>query len=70
MKLIVNGCETDSGAAHLLALWREFAADLNPASPAGYAIAVNRVIVKAEEWALTQLCPGDRVEILRARSGG
>ena len=39
MKLIVNGCETESEAAHLLALWREWTADLNPPRLAGYAIA-------------------------------
>lgn len=70
MKLIVNGCETESEAAHLLALWREWTADLNPPRLAGYAIAVNLTVVKAEDWARTELRSGDRVEIIRARSGG
>ncbi len=36
----------------------------------GVAVAVNEAVVPRGEWPGTRLCPGDRVEVLRAAQGG
>ncbi|MDQ7029284.1 MAG: sulfur carrier protein ThiS [Ardenticatenia bacterium] len=42
---------------------------LDPQRP-GIAVAVNDAIVPRDMWAASTLCPGDRVEIVRAVAGG
>lgn len=42
---------------------------LNPAQ-AGFAVAVNRQLVRRTEWPTTTVQPGDAVEIVHARQGG
>lgn len=70
MKLIVNGQDRDSSAATLDALWREETAEMDLPGPQGFAIALNGKVVRRGEWARTELCDDDQVEIIRAFSGG
>jgi sulfur carrier protein len=70
MKLIVNGCDHDSAAEDLLALWQERTAELDLPGPQGFAIALNGMVVKQSQWQVTRLASGDRVEIIRAFQGG
>lgn len=70
MTIVLNGQEAESEAENLLVLWREWTVELNPTGFAGYATALNRIVIRADAWAQTRLQSGDRVEILRARSGG
>ncbi len=37
---------------------------------AGIAVAVNATVVPRSAWAITELRPGDRVEVLTAAPGG
>ena len=45
-------------------------AQLDLPDPKGFAIALNGEVVRRDAWAATALNDGDRVEIIRAMSGG
>ncbi|MBO0751102.1 MAG: sulfur carrier protein ThiS [Bradyrhizobiaceae bacterium] len=70
MKLTVNGQQRECDAANLTDLWRSETADLDVASPRGFAISLNGIVVRRTEWPTTQLRDGDAVEIIRGMSGG
>jgi sulfur carrier protein len=70
MILIVNGKRRESAAANLVELWREEAEHRNIESPTGYAMALNRKVVRKDKWQSSTLADGDRVEIIRAMQGG
>ena len=70
MRLNVNGEERDCAAGDLAALWRAETADLELASPKGFAVALNGAVIRRDAWATTVLQDGDRVEIIRAMQGG
>lgn len=42
----------------------------DPSAPVGVAAAVNDRVVPRSAWATTELCAGDRVEIVTAVQGG
>lgn len=64
MRLIVNGEEFETKAAHIAALVAEL-------DHHGYvAVAVNEEIVSRKNWAATALNEGDAVEIITPRQGG
>jgi sulfur carrier protein len=70
MKLIINGRERDCNARNLADLWQAETEDLDVPGPQGFAMALNGVIVRQGDWAATSLTEGDKVEIIRAMSGG
>jgi sulfur carrier protein len=51
-------------------LWRAETAELELATPKGFAIALNGAVVPRAAWAATALNDGDRIEIIRAMQGG
>jgi sulfur carrier protein len=64
MRLIVNGEEMETKAAHVQALVAELDHE-------GYvAVALNEEIVSRRDWAATALNDGDAVEIITPRQGG
>ena len=70
VKLTVNGLPHESDAATLAELWQRETEGLDAASPRGFAISLNGVVVRRAAWAATRLADGDTVEIIRAMSGG
>jgi sulfur carrier protein len=70
MKLTVNGQPRQCDAANLADLWHSETADLDVASPRGFAISLNGTVVRRTAWPTTQLRDGDAVEIIRGMSGG
>ncbi|HEY6994543.1 MAG TPA: sulfur carrier protein ThiS [Xanthobacteraceae bacterium] len=63
----VNGQDEPLASATLSALLEEKALDTDQR---GIAVAVNGAVVPRAAWPHTHLCPGDSVEIVRARQGG
>ena len=70
MILTVNGKQRETAAATLAELWREETEHLNLESAKGYAIALNRTVVRKDKWQSATLAEGDCVEIIRAMQGG
>jgi len=70
MRLNINGEERDCACADLADLWRRETAELELATPKGFAIALNGAVVPRAAWAATALSDGDRIEIIRAMQGG
>ena len=70
MKLIVNGAPRESASAELAALFEEERREREIETTRGFAIALNGAVVRRDQWAATRLSPDDRVEIVRAFSGG
>ena len=70
MKLTVNGEPRECDAANLADLWRSETADVDVASPRGFAISLNGIVVRRTSWPTTPLHDGDAVEIIRGMSGG
>jgi sulfur carrier protein len=68
--LTVNGLPRESDAATLAELWQRETEGLEAASPRGFAISLNGVVVRRAAWPATRLADGDTVEIIRAMSGG
>jgi sulfur carrier protein len=64
--LVLNGSTADVEPGSTVAM---LVATLAPEAR-GVAVAVNEAVVPRGEWTDTQLCPGDRVEVLRAAQGG
>jgi sulfur carrier protein len=63
----VNGESEPLAAATLEALLTEKAVDTEQR---GIAVALNGAVVPRAAWPKTPLCPGDSIEIVRARQGG
>jgi sulfur carrier protein len=63
----VNGESETLVATTLAALLAEKAVDT---AQRGIAVALNGAVVPRAAWPKTQLCPGDSIEIVRARQGG
>jgi sulfur carrier protein len=64
--LVLNGSAADVEMGSTVAtLVATFAPETR-----GVAVAVNEAVVPRGEWPHTQLCSGDRVEVLRAAQGG
>jgi sulfur carrier protein len=70
MKLTVNGQPREYDVANLADLWLSETADLDVASPRGFAISLNGIVVRRTSWPTTPLHDGDAVEIIRGMSGG
>ena len=70
MKLLINGQPRESASINLVELWREETRELLVESPKGYAMALNGALVRKDQWSVTTLNEGDRVEIVRAMQGG
>jgi sulfur carrier protein len=70
VKLKVNGKETETSAATIMALWQEETADLELESNKGYAISLNGKVVRKAQWDTTPVSENDQVEIVRAMQGG
>ena len=70
MRLTVNGEARDTEARTLAALWGAETEHLAPPSRHGFAIALNGEVVRATRWDETPVNEGDRVELIRAVSGG
>jgi len=70
MRVTINGKERDCEATDLADLWRKETADLNIGEPRGFAISLNGVVVRRDNWITTTVRDGDAVEIVRAVSGG
>jgi sulfur carrier protein len=70
MKLTVNGEPRHCAAKTLAELWRSETADLEISEPRGFAISLNGTVVRRVAWPTTAVREGDRVEIIRAMSGG
>lgn len=65
-QVLVNGTQRTLAAASSLA---DLVAELAPGAR-GVAVAVNGAVVPRSEWVRTELCTGDRVEVLVASQGG
>jgi sulfur carrier protein len=70
MKLVVNGVERETACATLAQLWDEERRAREVETQRGFAIALNGAVVRRDKWEATSLGQGDRVEIVRAFSGG
>jgi sulfur carrier protein len=70
MRLNINGEVRDCACTDLADLWRAETAELELATPKGFAIALNGAVVPRAAWAATALNDGDRIEIIRAMQGG
>jgi sulfur carrier protein len=70
MRLVVNGMERETASANLGQLWEEERRARNIETPRGFAIALNGAVVRRDKWEATALGGGDRIEIVRAFSGG
>jgi len=65
--LSLNGEAHRTAAATVAELLRELAV---PPEAKGIALAVNDAVVPRRRWAETALAAGDRIELIRAMSGG
>jgi sulfur carrier protein len=65
--ITINGESEPLAAATLAVLLADKAVDTGQK---GIAVALNGAVVPRAAWAQTNLKPGDRVEIVRARQGG
>jgi sulfur carrier protein len=65
--ITINGESEPLAAATLAALLADKAVDTEQK---GIAVALNGAVVPRAAWPQTNLKPGDRVEIVRARQGG
>jgi sulfur carrier protein len=70
MRITINGEKRNCEATDLADLWRKETADLDVAEPHGFAISLNGVVVRRDNWTTTDVRDGDAIEIVRAVSGG
>jgi sulfur carrier protein len=71
MHVHVNGEPRAIGAAVTLRdIWDVEAEALGVDDPRGFAAAVNGKLVPKARWPETPVADGDRIEIIRAMSGG
>jgi sulfur carrier protein len=79
MKININGLEQDFDCADrqansqqicLQQIWEAHGREREIESARGFAIALNGRLVRRAQWPQTSIAPGDRIEIVRALSGG
>jgi sulfur carrier protein len=71
MHIHVNGETRDIGAATTLRdVWEAEAETLGVEDPRGFAAALNGKLIPKIRWTETPVSEGDRIEIIRAMSGG
>ncbi len=71
MQIEVNGeARTIEHAMSLRDLWEAEAQSLGVDDPRGFAAALNGKLVPKMRWTETPVSDGDRIEIIRAMSGG
>jgi sulfur carrier protein len=70
MKIVLNGADTEVEGATIAALWEAEQASRELDSSKGYAIALNGALVRKADWPTTAIKAHDRIEIVRAISGG
>jgi sulfur carrier protein len=74
MKININGVEQEfdcaAPQANLQQIWEAHGREREIESARGFAIALNGRLVRRAQWPATPIAPGDRIEIVRALSGG
>lgn len=72
MKININGVEQEFNdhEASLQQIWEAHGREREIESARGFAIALNGHLVLRAQWPQTPIAPGDRIEIVRALSGG
>jgi len=70
MRVTINGKERDCEPPDPDEFWRPEPAALNIGEPRGFAISLNGVVVRRDNWTTTVVRDGDAVEIVRVVSGG
>ncbi|MDF2117483.1 sulfur carrier protein ThiS [Roseiarcaceae bacterium H3SJ34-1] len=74
MKININGIEQEfdcaASRASLQQIWEAHGREREIESARGFAIALNGRLVRRAQWPQTTIAPGDRIEIVRALSGG
>jgi sulfur carrier protein len=74
MKININGVEQEFDCpdhqTSLQQIWEAHGREREIESARGFAIALNGHLVRRAQWPQTSIAPGDRIEIVRALSGG
>ncbi len=70
MKICLNGKNIQIACATLQELWDREQAEREIESSKGFAIAVNNTLVSKRDWSTTSIHVDDKIEIVRAISGG
>ena len=71
MQIEINGeARTFENAMSLCDLWEAEAQSLGVEDARGFAAALNGKLVPKTRWTETPVSDGDRIEIIRAMSGG
>jgi sulfur carrier protein len=70
MKICLNGKDIQIACATLQELWEREQAEREIDSSKGFAIAINSALVPKRDWPTTSIRAGDKIEIVRAISGG
>ena len=70
MKIHLNGKEADIDCKTIQELWNIERAEREIESSKGFAIALNGKMIRKDAWKTTVINVGDKVEVVRAMSGG
>jgi sulfur carrier protein len=70
MKIYLNGKNTDVDCFTIQDLWNREQTERELDSSRGFAIARNGALVPKREWSTTSISTNDKIEIVRAMSGG
>lgn len=70
MKICLNGKDVQISCATLQELWDREQAEREIESSKGFAIAKNSALVPKRDWPTTSIHDDDKIEIVRAISGG
>ena len=70
MNIQLNGKDAAIDCTTIQELWEIEQAERELESSRGFAIALNGALVRKSEWTTTMIKAGDRVEVVRALSGG
>jgi sulfur carrier protein len=74
MKININGVQQEFDCADqqasLQQIWEAHGREREIESSRGFAIALNGHLGRRAKWPQTSIAPGDRIEIVRALSGG
>ena len=70
MNVQLNGKDATIDCTTIQELWDIEQAERELESSRGFAIALNGALVRKAEWTTTMIKAGDRVEVVRAISGG
>ena len=69
IEITVNGeARTVTDSYPLPSLLRDL--EIEPEETSGVAVAINREVVRKQDWADTTLAAGDTVEVIQAQQGG